>query len=176
MSDRTPTPLTTSSGTETTMALTKLQDREGLIYIITDGVGHFKIGVTNCQGLDDRLSSLQTGNAFRLRVVHQRLCPLELSFHIETMAHQLLAASRVRGEWFRGTQPGIVAAVDECVDRAMSMDDAIEDLFVIAAQQMEFRKPVPVDRTDLEEAIHSDTKRKDRITGLTRGVQRGIFS
>src|SRR5690349_4201923 len=141
-SARTSAPLTKSPTGEMTMATTKIPERDGLIYVITDGVGHFKIGVSNCQGLNDRIVSLQCGNAFRLRAIHHRTFPIELSFHIEKMAHQLLAASRVRGEWFRGKPQDIIDAVNDCVERALTMDDAIEDLFVIAQQQKEARKPI----------------------------------
>lgn len=138
------------------MAFAKLQDRDGIVYIIADGCGHYKVGATNCQGLERRLIELQCGNAFRLRVVHQRLCPIDLTIHIETMSHQLLAASRVRGEWFRGKASLIIDAVNECADRAMSMDDAMDDLARISEEMKAERKLSATRRTELEEVMQDD--------------------
>lgn len=150
------------------MALCKIPDRDGLIYVITDGCGHYKIGFTNCQGLEDRLGVLQIGNAFRLRVVHQRLCPIDLSYHIEMMAHQLLAAYRVRGEWFRSKEDVVVNGVNECVDRGLSMDDALADLIVIAEQQKEIYRTTRAPKTDLQEVMKEDTLRLERLGATIR--------
>ena len=161
-------PLTTSTVREMTMASINLAERDGLIYVITDGCGHYKIGKSNCQGLDQRLAMLQIGNAFRLRVVHQRLCPLDLAFHIELMAHKFLAVYRVRGEWFRSKEDIIVKGVDECVDRGLSMDEALADLIVIAEQQKEIYRTTRYPKTDLQEVMKEDTLRLERLGATIR--------
>ena len=68
-----------------------------VVYFISDGMGHVKIGITTTDQLTLRVGALQTGNAFALVVEHVTLGGADL----EAALHAQFADLRVRGEWFR---------------------------------------------------------------------------
>ena len=68
-----------------------------MVYFISDGVGHVKIGITTTDQLSLRVGALQTGNAFTLAVEHVTPGGAEL----EATLHAQFAHLNVRGEWFR---------------------------------------------------------------------------
>ena len=118
------------------MAKGTLYTRDGLIYVITDGLGHFKVGISTCKSVLTRLAELQVGNAFRLRLVHTRTFPNGHRELIEETAHDSLSSCRVRGEWFRSDQQRVISAVDDAVTRITSMsdeavDEAMNDLMIV---------------------------------------------
>lgn len=82
----------------------------GFIYIIRDGAGHFKIGITN--DLGKRLSSLQSGNARRLSVAFSRRVGRH-ALAIEKISHRQLGHCRRVGEWFMTTEYEAVETVVE---------------------------------------------------------------
>lgn len=149
---------------------TRVPGRDGLIYIVADRMGNFKVGFTNCQGMADRLSDLQIGNPFQLSVVYSRIIPLDITIHIEQMAHQLLAAHHIRGEWFRGKSDMIIKAVNDCVERALGMDDAIEDLIAIAEQQKQVSRLSQPEQTDLQEVMFADIRRSPKLGSTIRST------
>ena len=165
-------PLTTSTERQMTMAWARLPDAIGIIYVVADGIGHFKIGATTDGGLVGRMEGLQTGNPFRLTLIHSRQIDTTLTFHAEKMTHQYLAAKRVRGEWFRGKRDDIIAAVNLCVNRALSMDYAIEELMVIAEQQKELYRSKESDeksnKTKIQEIMAADILRPERLGATIR--------
>ena len=61
------------------------------VYFISDGNGHIKIGKSN--NVEERLKTLQCGNAVELRVVHVIECQSEKeAFELESELHQNLAS------------------------------------------------------------------------------------
>ena len=158
------------------MALTKLQDRDGLIYVIADGCGHYKVGFSNCQGLEERLKDLQCGNAFRLRCVHSRTIPIHLSHDVELMAHDLLKPFRVRGEWFRARSEAVIKAVDDCVERAIlidrNLDGAIDDLHDAASEWYNMKRDEAIQsmKSDGQRSIRESISRRSGYTKITATI------
>lgn len=72
------------------------------VYFITDDRGHVKIGKTN--DVRCRLSELQTGNPYKLRVLLTIPTATESqAFALETALHRKFAKDRMEGEWFSDT-------------------------------------------------------------------------
>lgn len=118
------------------MANGTLYTRDGLIYVITDGCGNFKVGISDCKVVLKRVAELQVGNAFRLRLVHSRTFPKSYRELVEETAHDSLSSCRVRGEWFRSNKERVIAAVDDAVARITSLsdeavDEAMNDLMIV---------------------------------------------
>lgn len=68
------------------------------VYVI-GAAGHpVKVGVAKC--VTSRIADLQTGCHFQLRAYHAHEVPEPLALKVERRAHELLAASRLHGEWF----------------------------------------------------------------------------
>ena len=63
-----------------------------------------KIGFSGHTSLSARVAALQTGSPYKLRIVAQALGSVD----DERVCHQIFAADRVAGEWFKDT-PRIVA-------------------------------------------------------------------
>ena len=73
------------------------------VYVIADGHGNFKIGIT--QDVDERLRQLQTGNASLLVAVFVRHFSSESESRLcETHCHSALHLHAIHGEWFRCSQ------------------------------------------------------------------------
>lgn len=68
----------------------------GKLYVLESN-GLYKIGVT-CQPMKKRLSDLQTGNPFDIKVQFVKRCANYL--YMETYFHELFLDKRLRGEWF----------------------------------------------------------------------------
>lgn len=70
------------------------------IYVISDGDSwRCKIGVA--QDPEKRLRQLQTGNASRLHLVHASACKSRKVAEVgESLCHEFLSDSNIRGEWF----------------------------------------------------------------------------
>ena len=68
----------------------------GFVYIISDGCGGFKVGVS--VNPEKRLKTMQTGNRKTLILEHyeHKLKP----YKVEKVVHQSLAKYRTKGEWF----------------------------------------------------------------------------
>lgn len=66
-----------------------------MIYFITDGE-YVKIGFTDKDDVQQRLSTLQTGNARELTL----LGTMQGGRESEMLLHQVFSSLRVRGEWF----------------------------------------------------------------------------
>lgn len=70
----------------------------GYVYLLNVvGTSFYKVGITSGDP-NDRLRTLQTGNANELRLVEARY--QENPQSVEQSIHQYLAEYRVRGEWF----------------------------------------------------------------------------
>ena len=70
------------------------------VYVISDGHGNFKIGVT--QDVQGRVAQLQVGNASLLFAVHCRhFSTEEDALRCESYCHSALYSRAIRGEWFR---------------------------------------------------------------------------
>ena len=70
------------------------------VYVIGDGHGNFKIGVT--QEINERLRQLQTGNASLLVAVYLRHFASEADARCcESHCHAALHLRSIHGEWFR---------------------------------------------------------------------------
>lgn len=82
----------------------------GSVYVVTDLIGHAKIGWTT--NLVERLRTLQTGNAqpLRLERVYENVQP-----KLERDLHRACAEWRVNGEWFCFEGDGFWPAVETCV-------------------------------------------------------------
>lgn len=84
------------------------QGRGGFIYIIRNGFGHHKIGVS--ANPNSRVAELQTGSPVRLDIIYA--AALDCSgYAIEEMAHEILARYRLKGEWFNCPLDIAVAAI-----------------------------------------------------------------
>lgn len=70
--------------------------KPGIVYLIRCGEA-FKIGFTT-ESVQKRMSSLQTGNGFKL----EEVCCFKTDFgqKLETTVHKHFASKRIRGEWF----------------------------------------------------------------------------
>ena len=89
--------------------------RDAYLYVAAaKGYEVYKIGIT--KDVDSRLASLQTGSHAKLqaRIVygtHPNGVPAK---DLEYAVHQLLADSRISGEWFRCSSAIIERAIKEC--------------------------------------------------------------
>lgn len=70
---------------------------KGYIYVITDGQNNYKVGST--KDIENRISYMQTGNAFELKLYAQWL--LYDYENAEKILHEFLSDKRIRGEWFK---------------------------------------------------------------------------
>lgn len=79
--------------------ITEAKERTPCVYFVSDGCGHCKIGVAS--NLPLRMSSLQVGNAYELKIINVIYCEtVSAATDIERKAHQKLERSAIRGEWF----------------------------------------------------------------------------
>ena len=82
--------------------------RGGFIYIIRNGFGHHKIGISS--NPNTRVADLRTASPVRLDIVYA--AALDCSgFSIEEAAHDILARYRLQGEWFNCPLEVAVAAI-----------------------------------------------------------------
>lgn len=71
------------------------------IYIISDNLGNYKVGITN-NDPNERLLQLQTGNAAKLTLEKTFKVPQSMCYKLEKQAHEQLSYKFVkRGEWFK---------------------------------------------------------------------------
>lgn len=71
-------------------------DNGGYVYLISDSLGHYKIGVSTNPGL--RLQELQVGNSQRLSLVGCILS--DTPYKLESKIHKHYVEFRVFGEWY----------------------------------------------------------------------------
>ena len=69
-----------------------------MIYVISDGMGHIKVGKS--RDPESRLRALQTGHANELRLI---FC-IDMPDWEEAFFHDLLSEDHIRGEWFHDTE------------------------------------------------------------------------
>ena len=69
----------------------------GIIYLLTNGSQHFKIGITKYSA-EIRIKSLQTGNGDTISVVSE--FESKYNNRIESALHQRYSSKRLKGEWF----------------------------------------------------------------------------
>lgn len=91
------------------MRIGKRAARSGVLYFVSKvGCDTYPIKVGFCASdVDRRLIDIQTGNPERLEVV----AACSATFGNEMLVHQLLAESRISGEWFNRTD-AVMAAVN----------------------------------------------------------------
>ena len=82
------------------------------MYAITDLFGHVKIGITIFQRVQWRLSCLQTGNPFEIKIGFVQECEITDGRSIEERAHRALREYRVRGEWFKVPLEKAITAIE----------------------------------------------------------------
>jgi hypothetical protein len=72
------------------------------VYFLRAGnSGAIKIGMA--ENVEDRVVSLQTGNAFKLNVIALIPCDCrDQAQALEQSIHKFFAGQRIRGEWFQG--------------------------------------------------------------------------
>jgi hypothetical protein len=79
-----------------------------LIYVIgefdaSNVVHSVKIGISTTSGINNRLSSIQTGNSKKIKLLHTAIVnSKEDSFLAEKNLHNFFKDSRINGEWFSG--------------------------------------------------------------------------
>lgn len=88
-----------------------------MIYVLTDGVGHFRVGISSPTAFDGTVTRLQHGNAFRLRLKYQRIFPQDIGASVKEMVSAVLEPHRVRGEWYRTKEQTIIDTVDAAVNK-----------------------------------------------------------
>lgn len=75
----------------------------GYIYIIADGEGYIKVGVSSSP--EKRMKQLQTGHASRLRLIYSEefRCSRKHLLRVENMVHGEIGNvyKRYSGEWFK---------------------------------------------------------------------------
>lgn len=86
-----------------------------IVYVITDGVGHYKVGISSRARLQRRLGDLQMGNALRLQIATYFLCDKGGALDIEQEAHHALRAHHVIGEWFKADLATITKGIKDAV-------------------------------------------------------------
>ena len=99
------------------------------VYVISEAGqgGPCKIGVADRP--NGRLSSMQSGNARKLRLVRfWRLPGKPASHRVERAAHASLTAKVIRGEWFDIGRKKACAAVDRAIEE--------EGLFVVSNERL----------------------------------------
>lgn len=69
-------------------------EAEAMCYLISDGMGHLKIGVSSDP--DARLAALQTANPYQLTIVGT----IHGGYETESALHERYASLRCHGEWF----------------------------------------------------------------------------
>lgn len=77
-----------------------------LIYFIQAG-DYVKVGLSKRESFKLRVSSIQTGNPHKLKVL--RIIPTNHPRRDERQFHFMLRAYRVQGEWFKITSESILA-------------------------------------------------------------------
>src|SRR6202035_3254474 len=88
--------------------------RGGFIYVIRNGFGHHKIGVS--ANPNTRIGDLRTASPVRLDIVYA--AALDCSgFAIEDVAHDILGRYRLEGEWFNCPLDVAVAAISAAACR-----------------------------------------------------------
>ncbi len=89
---------------------------EAYVYVITAGDEAVKVGVARATWR--RLKELQTGHYKKLSIAHQiGFFALEEAYAIEHLAHKLLAAARLEGEWFRVSPEEAKAAIERAISK-----------------------------------------------------------
>jgi len=83
----------------------------GIIYLLTNGNGQFKIGITT-RKTTKRIKELQTGNGDEI----QMLAEFKSSFFrkIEGSLHRRYGTKRLKGEWFDLEQKDTQNFISEC--------------------------------------------------------------
>jgi len=70
------------------------------VYVISDGIGHYKIGRSNSPF--SRMAHFQAGNALTLKL--ELMIPTINSNDLESSLHKKFADKRIHGEWFSLTR------------------------------------------------------------------------
>tara|TARA_R110000851_G_scaffold47424_1_gene115135 strand:+ start:77297 stop:77605 length:309 start_codon:yes stop_codon:yes gene_type:complete len=83
----------------------------GIIYLLTNGNEHYKIGITT-RKTTKRIKELQTGNSEEIGVVNE--FKSEWFRRIETTLHRRYGLKRLKGEWFRLNKEDIQNFISEC--------------------------------------------------------------
>lgn len=81
----------------------------GIVYVVTDGTGCYKVGKSKDQSIIGRLSSLQVGNPRELSYTNCYFCS---NYNLlEVATHSILEEHRIIGEWFNAGLTNIQSAV-----------------------------------------------------------------
>lgn len=88
------------------------------VYVIGGEAGPQKIGIS--ANVDGRLAWLQSNSPHALRAHHAQ--PASDARLVERVAHQLLAAKRLHGEWFDVSIAEAITAIDQAIDLVESGD------------------------------------------------------
>lgn len=92
----------------------RYQGRGGFVYVIRNGMGQVKIGISN--NPNARLADLRTASPVPLALVW--VGALHYSgFGLEHMAHNILTRYRMEGEWFECPVEASVAAIGAAASR-----------------------------------------------------------
>lgn len=89
------------------------------LYVIGGETGPQKIGISTDVG--GRLAALQSHSPHVL-VAHHQAQPASDARLVERVAHQLLAAKRLHGEWFDVSIAEAITAIDQAIDLVESGD------------------------------------------------------
>jgi len=87
---------------------TKRDERNVGVYLIGDGLGHVKIGIT--VDIDQRIKSLQTANPTELEVLHYTVC--KNAKKIEKSLHTMYESTSGGSEWFHMGSGDVLEAED----------------------------------------------------------------
>jgi hypothetical protein len=92
-------------------AVLEAEEREptGYVYFIQGGRGPIKIGYTRTLDVERRVAQLQTGCAYKLRI----LCVIAGSRSDERELHDMFAWDRMEGEWFRPSAFGLKELIED---------------------------------------------------------------
>jgi hypothetical protein len=111
------------------------------VYVIGTPGHPVKIGVAGDP--KKRLAGLQTGCAFKLRLLYARVCPLGYELKVETACHKALRSYRVAGEWFDVSREQAVNVVREQLHRyqAIAMEADPETPMLLTSASASPHKP-----------------------------------
>ncbi len=85
------------------------------VYFIEAKTEPHRVKIGKAKSPEERLHQLQTGSAFRLRLVGKFLCKSDKhALEIEKSIHEILRQFRIEGEWFR-FKPFVKLTIDQIV-------------------------------------------------------------
>lgn len=112
------------------------------LYIISSHTNQMLVKIGYSADLAARLKQLQTGNPFRLKVLHSFAFPdSKKAAACETLLHRLFADYQISGEWFRNTGgvKHFLSTLDQGVTPVQAIEIAMRSASEMALQHKRHR-------------------------------------